>query len=70
MNSITLNIDNEFADDLVGRILKEHTAIIKSNIADLKREKKLKPHQQEDYDYNVKLLEALKVVNEYFGPQK
>lgn len=70
MNSITLNIDNEFADDLVGRILKEHTAIIKNNIAVLKCDKKLKPHEQEDYDYYVKLHAALKVVNEYFGPQK
>ena len=70
MKSITLDIDNEFADDLVGRILKEHTAIIKRNIQDFKYIKKLKPHQIEDYDYNVKLHAALKVVNKYFGPQK
>ena len=72
MNSITLNIDNEFADDLVSRILKEHTEMIEHNIKDLKdfkRTKKLKPHQQEDYDYYVELHAALKVVNEYFGPQ-
>lgn len=70
MNTITLNINNEFADDLVVRILKEHTTIIKNNITDLKRTKKLMPHQQEDYDYYVKLHAALKVVNGYFGPQK
>jgi len=67
MKNITLPIDNDFADDLVGRVLKEHTAMIKTNIADLKREKKLKSYQQEDYDYYVKLHAALKVVNEYFG---
>lgn len=73
MNTITLNIDNEFADDLVSRILKEHTEMIEHNIKefkDLKRTKKLMPHQQEDYDYYVKLHAALKVVNGYFGPQK
>lgn len=70
MNTITLDIDNEFADDLVGRMLKQHTEMIEHNIKDFKRTKKLKPHQQEDYDYYVKLHAALKVVNEYFGPQK
>jgi hypothetical protein len=70
MNSITLDIDNEFADDLVGRMLKQHTEMIEHNIKDFKRTKKLKPHQQEDYDYYVKLHAALKVVNEYFGSQK
>ena len=67
MNTINLPIDNEFADDLVARMLKEHTAMIKSNIADLKRKKKLESYEQEDLDYNVKLFEALKVVNDYFG---
>ena len=70
MKSITLDIDNEFADDLVGRMLKQHTEMIEHNIKDFKYIKKLKPHQIEDYDYNVKLHAALKVVNEYFGPQK
>ena len=70
MNTITLDIDNEFADDLVGRVLKQHTEMIEHNIKDFKRTKKLKPHQQEDYDYYVELHAALKVVNEYFGPQK
>ena len=67
MKTITLPIDNEFADELVGLVLKEHTEIIKRNIQDLKHIKKLKPHQIEDYDYYVKLHTALKVVNEYFG---
>lgn len=67
MKTINLPIDNEFADDLVARMLKEHTAMIKSNIADLKRKKKLESYEQEDLDYNVKLFEALKVVNDYFG---
>lgn len=70
MNTITLNIDNEFADDLVGRILKEHTKIIEHNIKVFKRTKKLMPYEQEDYDYCVKLHAAFKVVNGYFGPQK
>jgi len=67
MKTITLPIDNEFADELVGLILKEHTDIVKRNIQDFKHIKKPKSYQIEDYDYNVKLLEALKVVNEYFG---
>lgn len=67
MKTINLPIDNDFADDLVARMLKEHTAMIKSNIADLKRKKKLESYEQEDLDYNVKLFEALKVVNDYFG---
>ena len=67
MKTITLPIDNEFADELVGLVLLEHTEIVKRNIQDFKHIKKLKPHQIEDYDYNVKLHTALKVVNEYFG---
>jgi predicted metal-dependent hydrolase len=67
MKTINLPIDNEFADDLVARMLKEHTAMIKSNIAELKRKKKLEYYEQEELDYIVKLFEALKVVNDYFG---
>ena len=67
MKTINLPIDNEFADDLVARMLKEHTAMIKSNIAELKRKKRLEYYEHEDLDYNVKLFEALKVVNDYFG---
>ena len=62
-----LELDDDVTDAIVLATLKEHMKCAKANIKTLKKKKNLQPYQQQDLGYNVHLLEAMEVVNKYFG---
>jgi hypothetical protein len=62
---ITIKLEDEFADKIVVEALKDDYRMVKNNIADFKifhTAEKVKPHILEDFEYNKKVLKALKRV--------
>lgn len=62
-----LELDDEVTDAIVCATLKEHMKYLKKNIKELKKEKKLSPHRQQDLGHDVSMLAAMEEIHNYFG---
>ena len=64
---IQIELEDEVSDLLVKESLSWHTKNAQYEIKKFRSRENVQPHHIENYDYNVRLLAALKIVNEYFG---
>lgn len=64
---IQIELEDELCDRLVRESLSWHTKHARQTIQEFRGRSDVAPHNIEDYDYSVRLLAALKIVNEYFG---
>jgi hypothetical protein len=67
---INIEVDHELADTIVKKDIEWHIGAVKEEIKKFKKIKKPINYQIEDYNYNQKLLFALKIVGEYYGVKK
>ena len=67
MKNLCLELDYEVADNLVAQILLEHYEDIKKDKDILVNKEELEEYESLDLAYNIRYLEAFKIVLEYFG---
>lgn len=67
---INIEIDDEIADIIFKKDIQWHTGVITEEIKKFKKLKKPTKSQVEEYNYNQRLLFALKIVGEYYGVKK
>jgi hypothetical protein len=63
-----ITIDAEVADRIVYDSLVYYRELLQEETKGLKRKRKLPQHQLEDLGRNVRLLDAMETVMEYFKP--
>ena len=66
-HDIKLAIDDELSDKIIKQSLREQIVLLKKNISDLRKKRKLEPYQQIDLDTDVMYLNALEKVYDYYG---
>ena len=66
-HDIKLAIDDELSDKIIKQSLREQIVLLKKNISDLRKKRKLEPYQQVDLDNDVMYLNALEKVYDYYG---
>jgi hypothetical protein len=64
---VTIELDSEVADRICAATVSEHIDMVKANIKALRKIRKRLPHQEEDLENNIVLLDALERVSRYFG---
>lgn len=64
---INIEVDHELADIIVKKDIEWHTNAVSAEIKKFKKIKKPAKFQIEEYNYNQRLLFALKIVGEYYG---
>lgn len=64
--NVTMEMPDEFIDQIIEEILLSSYRYIKDDINRLKKRKKLKDYEKEDLADNEKLLEAMKLVGNYY----
>ena len=60
-------LSDEAVEDIVCATLNEHMKYMRKNIKELKKQKKLGAHQQQDLGHDVSMLAAMEEVYGYFG---
>lgn len=60
-------LDGEIADAICRNSLKQHIGYITKNIKKLKKEKLLHDYQKLELGSDIYMLEAFKLVHDYFG---
>ena len=68
MNSLEeMIVHSDICDKIVVLRLAQDIAMIKSDIAKLRKIKKPEQYQQDDLDHNVATLDALNRIYDYYG---
>ena len=62
-----MKLSSDIIDEICKESLKFHIEIQRNSIAELRKKKKLKPHQAEDLGNQISTLDSLEVVYNYFG---
>lgn len=62
-----INLTDDQIDDVVLYEMRRHSALLKSNISDLKRKKKLQKFEKEDLARFNEVLESMNILIEYYG---
>jgi hypothetical protein len=64
---MAIELDSEVADRICAACISEHIDMQKANIKALKKIRKRLPHQEQDLQDDIVLLDALQRVSRYFG---
>lgn len=63
-----IELNDDQIDEIVLQELRRHSCLIESNLKDLKRRKKLLKFEKEDKKRFEEVLDAIKIVKDYWSP--